>query len=37
MLVDPYEQGKMFSLLGIAYSRHLYDDTIKRVEREMKD
>ena len=29
MLVDPYEQGKMFSLLGDGYSGHLNDDKIK--------
>ena len=37
MMVDPYEQGKMFSILGIGYPDHLNDDMIKRVERQMED
>ena len=30
MMVDPYEQGKMFSLLGNAYSNHLNDGMITK-------
>ena len=37
MMVDPYEQGKMFSILGIGYSDHFNDDTINWIEREIKD